>query len=67
MSQDPDRYNFLVSSRYHPEQYSASHPHIDAYRSLILEEAHKLFELIAGILTSRIINEPTLTIHPKTA
>jgi hypothetical protein len=65
--QDPDKYNFLINSnQYYVGQYAASHPHIDAYRSLIVDEAQRLFELMARDLTSRIINEPTLTIHPKT-
>jgi hypothetical protein len=56
ISQDPDRYNFLINSnRYHPGQYSGLHPNIDANRNLILNEAHKLFELMARDLTSRII------------
>ena len=65
--QDPDKYNFLINSnQYHGGQYAASHPYIDAYRTIILDEAQKLFELMARDLTSRIVNEPTLTIHPKT-
>jgi hypothetical protein len=64
ISQDPDKYNFLVNSKqYNGGQYTASHPIIDAYRDLILDEAEKLFELIKRDLTSRIINEPTLTVH----
>ena len=63
ISQDPDRYNFLINSnRYQPGQYSGLHPNIDAYRRLILDEAQRLFELMAKDLTSRIVNEPTLTI-----
>jgi hypothetical protein len=37
-----------------------------AYRSLILDEAQKLFELMVRDLTSRIINETALTIHSQT-
>ena len=67
MSQDPDKYNFLVNSnQYNGGQYTASHPFIDAYRDLILDEAEKLFELMKRDLTSSIINEPTLTVHLKT-
>ena len=61
--QDPDKYNFLINSnQYYSGQYAASNPYIDGYRNLILDEAQKLFELMARDLTSRIINEPTLTI-----
>lgn len=61
--QNPDKYNFLLNSnQYNGGQYGASHPYIDAYRSLILDEAHKLFELMARDLTSGIVNKPTLTI-----
>jgi hypothetical protein len=67
ISQDPDKYNFLVNSRkYNGGQYATSHPFIDAYRAVILDESQKLFELMAGDLTSRVINEPTLTVYPKT-
>jgi hypothetical protein len=63
ISQDPDKYNFLVNSnQYNGGQYAASHPFIDAYRTLILDEAQKLYELMARDLTSRIINKPTLTV-----
>jgi hypothetical protein len=57
---DPERYNFLVSgSQYYGGQYTASHPYIDVYKTLISDEAQKLFELMARDLTSRIINEPS--------
>jgi hypothetical protein len=63
ISQNPDRFNFLLNSnQYNSGQYAASHHFIDAYRTLILDEAQKLFELMERDLTSRIINEPTLTI-----
>jgi hypothetical protein len=61
--QDPGKYNFLINgSQYYIGSYIASHPLIDRYRNLILDEAQKLFELIARDLTSEIVNEPTLTI-----
>jgi hypothetical protein len=67
ISQDPDKYNFLVNSnQYNVGQYTASPPFIDAYRDLISDEAEKLFELMKRDLTSSIINEPPLTVHPKT-
>jgi hypothetical protein len=60
---DPKKYNFLInSSKYYGGQYSASHFYIDVYRDLILDEAQRLFELLAKDLTSRIGNESTLTI-----
>jgi hypothetical protein len=65
--QDPDKYNFLInSSKYYGGQYSTSHLYIDAYRGLILDEAQKIFELMARDLTDGIVHEPTLTIQPKT-
>jgi hypothetical protein len=61
--QDPDKYNFLINSnQYYLGPYAASHPYIDAYRIMILDESQKLFELIARNLASEIVNEPTLTI-----
>jgi hypothetical protein len=39
---------------------------IDVYRALILDEAQRIFEVMAKDLTSRIINEAALTIPPKT-
>jgi hypothetical protein len=61
--QDPDKYNYLINSNQHYlGPYAASHPHIDAYRIMILDESQKLFELIARNLTSEIVNDPTLTI-----
>jgi hypothetical protein len=39
---------------------------IDEYRALILDEAQRIFEVIAKDLTGRIINEAALTIHPQT-
>jgi hypothetical protein len=64
---DPDRYSFLVgNSMYNGVQHAASQPYIDVYRALILSEAEKVFELMVQDLTSRIINEAALTIHPQT-
>ena len=63
---DPDRFSFLVSSIvYNGGQYASSRPYIDVYRTLILDETQKVFELMVRDLTSRIINEAALTIHPK--
>jgi DNA-binding CsgD family transcriptional regulator len=65
--QDPDKYNLLInSSKYYGGQYSTSNLYIDAYGGLILDEAQKLFELMARDLTDGIVHEPTLTIQPKT-
>jgi hypothetical protein len=68
--QDPDKYKFLINSnQYYLGPHAASHPYIDAYRTVILDESQKLFELMARNLTNEIVNQPTLTIpsHPKTA
>jgi len=61
---DPTKYNSLINSnQYYGGQYE---PYIDAYRTLILDEARKLFELMTRDLTSGIVSGPTLTVHPKT-
>ena len=63
---DPNKYSFLVSSSvYSSGQHASSHPYIDIYRTLILDEVQKIFELMVRDLTNRIINEAALTIHPK--
>jgi hypothetical protein len=60
VSQSPDKYNFLIDSN---QRYGGQYaPYIDAYRTLILDEAQKLFELMVRNLTRKIVNEPTLTI-----
>ena len=61
---DPTKYNFLINSnQYQDGQHMAF---IDVYRTLILDEAQKLFESMVRDLTSRIINEVALTTHPQT-
>jgi hypothetical protein len=64
--QDPDKYNFIINSNQYyigpNAAISQSHPHIDAYRIMILDESQKLFELNSRNLVSEIVNEPTLTI-----
>jgi predicted transcriptional regulator len=63
LRQNPDKYNFLINTnKYYGGQYAASQSYIDAYRTMILDESQKLFELMERGLTSGIINEPTLTI-----
>jgi hypothetical protein len=63
---DPGKYNFLVSSSvYNGGQYAASHPYADVYRTIILDEAEKLFELMVQDLTNRIINKAALIIKPN--
>jgi hypothetical protein len=63
--QNPDKFIFLINTnQYYGGQYAASQSYIDAYRNPILDEAQKLFELIARDLISGIVNEPTLTIYP---
>jgi len=55
---DPDKYNFLASSNtYNGGQHASSHPYVDVYKTLILDEAQKVFELMVRDLTHRIINE----------
>jgi hypothetical protein len=62
MRQNPDKFIFLINTnQYYSGRYATSQSYIDAYRNLILDEAQKLFELIARDLISRIVNEPTLT------
>jgi hypothetical protein len=55
---DPTRYNFLINSNhYNDDKWSASHPNfIDMYRSLILDDSRKLFEIMERELTSKIIS-----------
>src|SRR5215207_2723638 len=61
---DPTKYNFLINSnQYQDGQHMVF---IDVYRALILDEAQRIFEVMAKDLTSRIINEAALTIPPKT-
>jgi hypothetical protein len=63
IGQDPDKYNYLINtSQYSGGQYAASQSYIDAYRTIILDESQKLFELMERDMTRRIINEATLTI-----
>jgi hypothetical protein len=50
---DPTKYNFLINSN----QYNA-HPHpnfIDMYRSVILDDSQRLFEVMIRSLTNKII------------
>jgi hypothetical protein len=62
---NPTKYNnFLINSnQYQDGQHMVF---IDVYRALILDEAQRIFEVMAKDLTSRIINETALTIHPQT-
>ena len=62
---NPDKYNFLVSSVFNGGQLAPSHLYIDTYRTLILDEAQKVFELMVQDLTNRIIKGADLPIHPK--
>jgi hypothetical protein len=64
---DPGKYSFLVSSSvYNGGQHAASHPYIDVYRTLILDDAEKLLEIMVQDLTSNIINQAAWTVHPQT-
>ena len=62
---NPTKYNnFLINSnQYQDGQHMVF---IDVYRTLILDEAQRIFEVMAKDLTSRIINKAALTIHPQT-
>jgi hypothetical protein len=63
---NPDKYNLLINSnQYYSGQYAVSPPFINEYRSLILDEAQKLFELMATDLTNSIINERALAVNPS--
>jgi predicted transcriptional regulator len=67
LMRNPDNYNFLVSSSaYNGRQHASSHPYVDVYKTIILDEADKLFELMVQDLTNRIIHDAALTIHPQT-
>jgi len=61
---DPTKYNLLVSSLYNGRQYTSSQPCIDAYRGLILDEAHRIFELMVKDLTCTIVHNTRSTITP---
>jgi len=64
VKRDPTKYNFLINSnQYKDGQHMAF---IDVYRALILDEAQRIFEVMAKDLTGRITNETALTIHPQT-
>ena len=66
ITRDPDKYNFLVSSRlYNGGQYRTSQLYIDAYRVLILNEAQKLFELMERELSDKFIGIATFAISPQ--
>jgi hypothetical protein len=55
----------LVSSNiYNGGQHAASQPYIDVYETLILDEAQKIFELMARDLTSTILGNAASTITP---
>jgi hypothetical protein len=55
---DPVKYDFLVNNRhyYSGQHVSSQSNYTNVYRALILGDAEKLFEVLAGNLTSRIIN-----------
>jgi hypothetical protein len=64
---NPDKYSFLVSSSvYNGGQHAASQSYIDVYRTLILDDAEKLLEIMVQDLTSNIINQAAWTVHPQT-
>jgi hypothetical protein len=66
ITRDPDKYNFLVSSRlYNGGQFASSQHYIDVYRTLILDEAQKLFELMETELSDKIIGKATFAIPPQ--
>jgi hypothetical protein len=66
LRQNPNKYNFLVNTnQYYGGQYAASQSYIDAYRTMILDESQKLFELMKRDLTRGIIDKATLSISSQ--
>ena len=62
ISKDPAKYNFLVNSN----QWHTPHSNfIDMYRSLILDDSQKLFEVMARELTNEIIENSILKHGPQ--
>jgi hypothetical protein len=60
---DPVNFNLLInSSQYGDGQQKASQAFIDLCRVLVLNEAQKLFEVMARELTNNVIKGATLTI-----
>lgn len=60
---DPDKYNFMInSSQFNQGQESASSTpkYIEIYRSIVQDDAEKLFEAMKSDLTNRIINNAPL-------
>lgn len=57
--QNPDKFIFLINTnQYYGGQYVASQSYIDTYKTMILDESQKFFELLAKDLIGRIVNEP---------
>jgi hypothetical protein len=67
ISKDPTKYNFLVySNQYNKHKWHTLHPNFtNMYRSLILDDSQKLFEVMTRELTNNIIDNfeliPTLS------
>ena len=66
ISKDPTKYNFLVySNQYNKDKWHTLHPNFtDMYRSLILNDSQKLFEVMTRELTNSIIDNFILNLSP---
>lgn len=67
ISKDPTKYNFLVySNQYNNDKWHTPHPNfIDMYRSLILDDSQKLFQVMKRELTNNIIESTILKHGPQ--
>jgi hypothetical protein len=65
---DPAKYTFLINSKqYNDKRRHTPYPNfIDMYRSLILEDSQKLFEVMARELTNKIIESAILKLGSPT-
>jgi uncharacterized protein (UPF0147 family) len=67
ISKDPTKYNFLVySNQYNNNKWHTPHPNfIDMYRSLILDDSQRLFQVMTRELTNNIIGSTILKHGPQ--
>jgi transcriptional regulator len=67
ISKDPAKYNFLINSNQHnDDKWHTPHPNfIDMYRSLILEDSQKLFEVMVRELINKTIESTILKLGPQ--
>jgi hypothetical protein len=66
ITKDPARYNFLINSnQYNYDKWQTPHPNfIDMYRSLIMDDSQKLFQVMTRELTNNIIENTILKHGP---